>query len=162
LLLVTDSVISGSVGLLALFVSIHQPLLFIPNDLDIYTTRHEVAHIVRFLFIHAGYYIDTSHGADYFRGRHVWRVLRLRRISSPTTIKIIVSASAYAVMPIPRFDFTFLMNWIDAHGVFCAYPDATFNYKGVINTSVVHVEHPVHMCGLYERLTKYARRGFSI
>ncbi|KAJ6623302.1 hypothetical protein B0H10DRAFT_1944022 [Mycena sp. CBHHK59/15] len=159
----TGTIGSGSVGLLSLFVSFKKVLLFEPNDLDLYTTRHKAARLIRFLALHADYFVaQYRRTSEYLKNRCIYQILRLRRDGHQLSINIIISTSNDARMPIFMFDNTMLMNWFDSDMVYSAYPDMTFRFVGLLNTSVIRLNTPEAVVDLFERMRKYEERGFRI
>ncbi|KAJ6601236.1 hypothetical protein DFH09DRAFT_900400 [Mycena vulgaris] len=157
----TASLISGSVALLALFPGSRHPL-FQPGDLDVYSTRTQYTHLIRFFAIAAGYVIDTARANTYFRNGIILQVFRLKRDGSPYTINVIVSMADNAMMPIFKFHSTIVMNAISGTGVFSAYIAATTSFKGAINSSVFNLKSAGSVASLYEVLQKYNDRGFKL
>ncbi|KAJ7118462.1 hypothetical protein C8R43DRAFT_960430 [Mycena crocata] len=160
----TDSIISGSVALLALFPGSRFEMLFDPGDLDIYTTRTQYTHLIRFFSIYAGYTISTEAGQEYFRLGMILRVFRLIRAGSSLSINIIVSLAENSMMPVFRFHSTLVMNFVSGRGtgVFSAYIEATTAFKGVVNSAVFNLKTAHSIRSLHAILVKYQHRGFTI
>lgn len=153
----TNTVVSGSWALLAIF-----PNSFQPNDLDLYTSGSQDIYtnpLMEFLGRH-GYYVITSMDTNYFQfttgTRNTIRyIFKLGKPDHTATINVIVSRTLSELHPIFEFHSTIVMNFIAWYGFVCLYPSLTLHGRGLINHNPIPEQ--VNSC-----LEKYINRGFDL
>lgn len=170
---------AGSVGLLALFPTDHGRLLFQPNNLDIFCIRTMYTHMIRFLYLAAGYTVRTTVETASISTPSILHIFRLARAGSSLTVNIIVTMAYNAMIPIFKSPTTLLMNIVTGtgelytnlnylriltrnSGIFSAYGEATTSLRGVINSSVFRLNNSESIEGIWKMLRKYEERGFTI
>ncbi|KAJ7286228.1 hypothetical protein C8J57DRAFT_1216449 [Mycena rebaudengoi] len=161
----TDSHVGGVVAFLALFLVAHNRLLFAPTSLDIYTTRHHAAAVLRFFFLHADYRIHSrdvhaDDASNYFDNL-LYSVIHLARPGFSCLINVHVARTGSSIMPMLRQPVTLLMNWLSSRGIFSANAEATFNFFGVLNTSAVALDSVDAVVRLFDLTEKLRNNGIS-
>lgn len=133
------SVVGGSV---ALRVAVQGSWL--PNDLNIFCPRGQLARLSNYLEEKEGYWMFVSGQPriwntavwpklDVIRGSRSFRKFRRPSLDgSVKKITLIESQDGYAISPIIQ-SCTLMMNWITAEVVCVGYPVFTLNHKGVMD-----------------------------
>ena len=75
------------------------------------------------------------------------------------TIEIIVSKTESTCTPIFQFHSTAVMNFFNADGIFCAYPNHTLAYLSMVNPGRVYCD--TFQLDNMDALRKYENRGFT-
>lgn len=149
------AVLSGSFALS--FLARDDSCKFTPNDLDLYLPRKYVRRFALYLVEVEGYALLEKRKAPYGMAHHI--VIALGKGSS--RIELIPSTSESALLPIANFWSTHVMNYISADTFCVAYPELTFNNRGVLSpVRLIDLRHTSsHIITLIQ---KYAARGFDI
>ncbi|RDB29330.1 Transcription elongation factor SPT5 [Hypsizygus marmoreus] len=152
----TDSIISGSAALLAIFPGSIQPA-----DMDVYVPVHAVKFFTGRLRQTFGFqiYKQTMHfdpDNDHMYNDIPYVASISWFVRNGKILNVIGVTGKNAVKAIFAFHCTVVMNFISYYGVYCAYPRLTTNNKGLINTPA-YTTKPTK-----QALRKYKRRGFTL
>lgn len=150
----THAVISGSAVLLPLLSA-----TFVPGDLDVYVPVDHAMEFIKELKKTFHYQTATdSNGKPrkvYLEGdQEIKRVKYYMKRGK--LINVIIVRGDNALVPIFSFHSTPVMNFISYYGIFCAYPELTLAYRGIINNT-----RPPS-ADLKKRYKKLKDRGFSL
>jgi hypothetical protein len=148
----THSVVSGSTVLLALL-----PWTFEPGDIDIYVPCSQANSVLRTLHRRFGFRLGTV-SVNYLDMAGVRCVYAL--FKGPVKINVVISHTECATDPIFFFHSTAVMNFIDAFGIYCAYPCLTLQHKSLMN-SRTNDRSGLSAAAVEECVHKYEARGFQ-
>lgn len=149
----TGSVVSGSAALVVV-----NPWSFTPNDMDIYAPPTRSALLIELMATRFGYIVDAiAVGYPQFSGISAIHTLK----KGVHSVQVMVTSSENPLTAVFHFHSTTVMNFISAHGIYCAYPILTSQRRGLKNRyELAHngqSEEAVRLC-----LDKYAQRGYEI
>jgi len=119
-----NAIIGGSVALLSILARNNE---FEPEDLDIYVPEHH-AYELYLVLLEEDYFISETSSNMHLGNPCVSGVLLLtHRSNEDLCINLIMTSSPSPVAAIIHSSSTHIMNYINKHGIFCAYPELTSN-----------------------------------
>ncbi|OBZ77426.1 hypothetical protein A0H81_02762 [Grifola frondosa] len=152
----TNAVISGSS---ALAYVLPANISWSPSDLDLYVPNVEFNHVVAYLEVFEDYTDVTQHGLHNHYSAAVLQVTRLEK--GGRTIDVIKSASNSALLPLPFFWMTAVINYLSADYAYVGHPELTFqNYALLHPLHVTHFQTPIPRT--IPLVQKYTERAFDI
>ncbi|KAF9549162.1 hypothetical protein CPC08DRAFT_648284 [Agrocybe pediades] len=150
-----NAVISGSFAQRMLFPG-DALMTYSPGDIDFYIPATSRSIFLRFFAMYTPYVVVSSRNTRYYSDA-ISEVLLL--VSGKSYINIIVSSNDNAIFPIFYFHSTCVMNFLSSAGIFCAYPELTFNLRNLPNS--LHTQTANHARRFQACMKKYWARGFS-
>ena len=127
-----NAIISGSIALLPILACNNE---FEPEDLDIYVPEHYTFELYLVL-LEESYFISETSSNMHLGNPCVSSVLLLTHQSKvDLCVNLIMTSSPSPVATIIHSSSTHSMNYINKHGIFCAYPELMSNKLAL---SIVH------------------------
>ncbi|KAG6871433.1 hypothetical protein C0992_010967, partial [Termitomyces sp. T32_za158] len=130
-----------------------------PVDLDLYVPNGEWRKVLHQLVHDYGYTVDPDPLDNaYSRVTGIYHVVRYCR--GACVVDLVVSMTDDSVVPIINFHSTLIMNYMSGTNIVCAYPDLTFNRRGLVNSRRLILSELDY--DIISPLIKYRRRGFDL
>ncbi|KAG6875519.1 hypothetical protein C0992_003510 [Termitomyces sp. T32_za158] len=156
-----------------LFLSANQSVIFgsfvlslllpagsiVPTDIDIYVPVLNRAAVTDHLMRVYGYLLDPDPVFDaYDNDGDIVDIVRFRL--QDRAIDVVLVRTNNVLVPITRFHSTPVMNFMSSTDIVCAYPELTFNRRGLINRASLAGRDSDR--GWVAALFKYCQRGFDL
>ncbi|KAJ7603322.1 hypothetical protein DFH06DRAFT_1022341 [Mycena polygramma] len=150
----TDSFISGSAALWTMC-----DFDWFPNDIDIYTTPEGITHLRSTFEQRFGFSVNNIASSYYSSQVNIQSVLWLTKDS--LCVNLIVVKGTNAAAALFYFHSTVVMNFINGHAIYCAYPDLTLRKKSRPSPNMLLAESTLQRTRTFNAIAKYRQRGVT-